>query len=389
MDEQTLNRRWLLGGMAAAGAAGIAAGLAPREAAAAQAAQGAQSPAGAGDSQQPTLSTVRDKVVYITGGSSGIGLGIARVMHEAGAKVVIGNLDDRQWADALKHFPANDPRLMTVVHDVMDKDGWQRTADAIEQKFGPVHVLINNAGVGLTQSASTGSLNDWEWGMGVNFWGPVYGVNTFVPRMRAHGQGAHIVTTTSTSGIVPNPSTGIYSVSKIAAVALMEQLRNELRSTNIGTTCFVPGNTTSNLRDSEDYRPDELRNEAAAAQAAGAGGARGAAAGGANANPNANAFAAQSRAPAPAPSPYWARPQDPVVVGRVLLDGILHNDLFVVLQPEWRPGVEARADALLESMVPLQPMPESLGGRDYTRTPIYVQEIAHRRATRRREVPGI
>src|SRR5690606_38933223 len=268
-----------------------------------------------------TITSVKDKVVYITGGSSGIGLGIARVMHEAGAKVAIGNLDDRQWADALQHFPANDPRLMTVVHDVMDKDGWQRTADEIEKKFGPVHVLVNNAGVGLSQLASTGTLNDWEWGMGVNFWGPVYGVNTFVPSMRAHGQGAHIVTTTSTSGIVPNPGTGIYSVSKIAAVALMEQLRSELRDTNIGTTCFVPGNTTSNLRDSETYRPDELRNQAAAAQAGGAGAPGATAARGAGANP----FNAQSRAPAPAPSPYWARPQDPVVVGRVLLDAILHN----------------------------------------------------------------
>lgn len=387
MDEHTLNRRWLLGGMAAAGAAGIAAGLAPRVAGAAQAPG-----ASAGESQAPTITSIRDKVVYITGGSSGIGLGIARVMHEAGAKVVIGNLDDKQWADALQHFPANDPRLMTVVHDVMDKDGWQRTADEIEKKFGPVHVLVNNAGVGLSQSASTGTLNDWEWGMGVNFWGPVYGVNTFVPRMRAHGQGAQIVTTTSTSGIVPNPSTGIYSISKIAAVALMEQLRSELRGTNIGTTCFVPGNTTSNLRDSENYRPDELRNEAAAQAAAQAGAAAGAGAGprGAGAAPaGANPFNAQSRPPAPAPSPYWARPQDPVVVGRVLLDAILHNDLFVVLQPEWRPGVEARANALLESMVPLQPMPESLGGRDYTRTPIYVQEIAHRRATRQRSIPGI
>ncbi len=411
MDEQILNRRSLLGGIAAASAAGLAAGLTAREAAAAQAAPAAGTApanaapgtgAAAGASQAPTITSIRDKVVYITGGSSGIGLGIARVLHEAGAKVAIGNLDDRQWADALKHFPANDPRLMTVVHNVMDKDGWQRTADEIEKKFGPVHVLINNAGVGLSQPASTGTLNDWEWGMGVNFWGPVYGVNTFVPRMRAHGQGAHIVTTTSTSGIVPNPSTGIYSVSKIAAVALMEQLRSELRTTNIGTTCFVPGNTTSNLRDSENYRPDELRNEAAAAaaaaaaqaSAAGAANARSAGAGagagtGAGAGGAANPFNAQSRAPAPAPSPYWARPQDPLVVGHVLLDGILHNDLFVVLQPEWRPGVEARANALLESMVPLQPMPESLNGRDYTRTPIYVQEIAHRRATRQRNIRGL
>jgi NAD(P)-dependent dehydrogenase (short-subunit alcohol dehydrogenase family) len=375
MDEYTINRRLLLGGMAAAGAAGMAGALGSGHAMAAQAAGAA---ADAGASQPPTITSVKDKVVYITGGSSGIGLGIARVMHEAGAKVAIGNLDDKQWADALKHFPPDDPRLMTVVHNVMDKDGWQRAADAIEKKFGPVHILVNNAGVGLQQSASAGTLNDWEWGMGVNFWGPVYGVNTFVPRMRAHGQGAQIVTTTSTSGIVPNPASGIYSISKMAAVALMEQLRNELRSTNIGTTCFVPGNTTSNISQSEAHRPEELRNAAAAAAAGGTGaGARGA--GGGAPRPPAAA----------APTPYWTRPQDPVVVGRVLLDGILHNDLYVVLQPEWRPGVEARANALLESMVPVQPMPESLAGRDYTRTPIYVQEIAHRRATRQRNIPGI
>jgi hypothetical protein len=81
-----------------------------------------------------------------------------------------------------------------------------------------------------------------------------------------------------------------------------------------------------------------------------------------------------------------------VVVGRVVIDGILHNDLFIVLQPEWRPGVEARANALLESMTPVQPMPESIASAPadrYLRTPIYAQEVAHRRATRRRTIQGI
>jgi NAD(P)-dependent dehydrogenase (short-subunit alcohol dehydrogenase family) len=363
--------------MAAAGATGALLGMAPRDAAAAQAAA-----PNVGESQKPTITSIRDKVVYVTGGSSGIGLGIAQVMHEAGARVVIGNLDDRQWADALTKFPANSPRLMTVVHDVMDKDGWQRTADAIERRFGPVDVLINNAGVGLQQSASTGTLNDWEWGMGVNFFGPVYGVNTFVPRMRARGTGAHIVTTTSTSGIVPNSGAGIYSVSKIAAVGLMEVLRAELAGTNIGTTCFVPGNTTSNIGQSESHRPEDLRNTAPAQTAAPRGGAGG----------PPRAGGAPRPAAAAAPSPYWTRPQDPVVVGRIVLDAILHNDLFVVLQPEWKPGAEARANALLESMVPLQPVPESIASAPadrYLRTPIYAQEIAHRRATRSRSISGI
>jgi NAD(P)-dependent dehydrogenase (short-subunit alcohol dehydrogenase family) len=381
MDEQSLNRRQILGGLAvAAGAASALSGFGARTAAAAQPAPAADS----GTAQAPTITTMKDKVVYVTGGSSGIGLGIVRAAHEAGAKVVMGNLDDRQWADALKNFPANDPRVMTVVHNVLEKDAWPRTADAIEKKFGPVDILVNNAGVGLEQSSVNGTLKDWEWGMGVNFWGPVYGINTFVPRMRARGTGAQIVTTTSTSGILPNSGAGIYSVSKIAAVGLMEVVRAELSGTNIGTSCFVPGNTTSNIRQSETYRPEELKNATAAAPAAGAragGPPRGAGAPG----------TASPAATAP-PSPYWARPQDPVVVGRVVIDGILNNDLFIVLQPEWRPGVEARANALIESMVPHLPMPESMttGAADrYLRTPIYAQEIAHRKATRKRTIQGI
>jgi NAD(P)-dependent dehydrogenase (short-subunit alcohol dehydrogenase family) len=374
MDEHSLNRRQILGGMALAAGAASALGLGSRNAAAADA---PATPApDVGTAQAPTITDVKDKVVYITGGSSGIGLGIARVMHEAGARVVIGNLDDKQFADALKNFPANDPRLLTVVHDVMDRDGWQRTADAIEKKFGPVDILVNNAGVGLQQSAATGSLKDWEWGLGVNLWGPIHGVNTFVPRMLAKKTGAHIVTTTSTSGILPGSGAGIYTVSKIAAVGLMEELRHELRESNIGTSAFVPGLTTTNIGQSETHRPDSLRNDAAPAPA----GAPRAAGGGTGAPRNS--------APRPAVSPAWTRPQDPVVVGRFVLDGILHNDLFIVLQPEYRQGVEARCNALLESMVPFTPLPDSMKNGNYLRTPIFAQEIAHRRATRKREIKG-
>jgi NAD(P)-dependent dehydrogenase (short-subunit alcohol dehydrogenase family) len=372
MDENSLNRRQLIGGLAvAAGATAMLEGLGTRSAHAAAA------PADIGQAQAPTITDIRDKVVYITGGSSGIGLGIARVLHEAGARVVIGNLDDRQFAEALKNFPAGDPRLFTVVHDVMDRDGWQRTADAIEKKFGPVDILVNNAGVGLQAPAATGTLKDWEWGLGVNLWGPIYGVNTFVPRMLARRSGAQIVTTTSTSGILPGSGAGIYTVAKIAAVGLMEELRHELRATNIGTSAFIPGLTTTNIGRSEEHRPEALKNEGPPAQAPGA-------------QPRP---AGASGPPAPRPvtpglSPAWTRPQDPVVVGRFVLDGILHNDLYIVLQPEYRQGVEARANALLESMVPFTPMPESMQGGNFLRTPIFAQEIAHRRATHTRVIKG-
>ena len=384
MDEQSLNRRQILGGLAVAASAASALGsLGARTAAAAEAT------AGAGASQAPTITSFKDKVVYVTGGSSGIGLGIARAAHEAGAKVVLGNLDDKQWADALKNFPANDPRVMTAVHNVMDKDGWQRTADAIEKKFGPVDILVSNAGVGLQQSSVTGTLKDWEWGMGVNFWGPVYGINTFVPRMMAKKTGSHIVTTTSTSGILPNSGAGIYSVSKVAAVGLMEVVRAELAGTTIGSSCFVPGNTSTDIGNSEAHRPEELKNASAIASAAPAR-AGGAAGGGAARAGGGGARGAA--APAAQISPYWARPQDPLVVGRIVLDGILNNDMFIVLQTEWRPGVEARANALLESMVPHVPAPESITSAApdrYLRTPVYAQEVAHRKATRKRTITGI
>src|SRR5579872_231296 len=263
MDDQTLNRRQILGGMAAAGAAGLL-GTAQSSAAAA-----ADAP-DVGSAQAPTITDVKDKVAYITGASSGIGLGIARVFHEAGMKVVIGYLNDMHIGNALEHFPAGDPRVHAIKHNVMERDSWDPVAEEIEKKFGPLHILVNNAGVGLQAPATTGTYNDWEWGMGVNFWGPVYGIRTYVPRMLAAKQGAQIVTTTSTSGILPGSGAGIYTVSKIAAVGLMEELRLELRNTNIGTSAFIPGLTATNIGQSESYRPATLKNEGPPAVAPGA-----------------------------------------------------------------------------------------------------------------------
>lgn len=385
MDKLNMNRRQILGGVAAT-ASGAALLGAP-----AQAAQpGAYEPPmpDMGAAQAAPVKSVKDKVAYVTGGSSGIGLGIARALHEAGAKVILGNLDDKQFAEALKSFPANDPRVATVIHNVMERDGWEAKADEIEKKFGPVDILVNNAGVGLQAGIVAGSYNDWDWGMGVNFWGPVYGIKTFVPRMRARpDQGCHIVTTTSTSGVLVGLPVGIYAVSKIAATGLMEQLREDLRNTNIGTSTLIPGMTTTNIGRSETYRPDTLRNAAPAVERPLVPSGRGAAT-----NAPGGARPAQAAAPAQ-PTPMWARPQDPITVGRLVVNGILNNDLFIFPAPEYRQGVQARAQAMVESMVAFTPMPENIqAGIDANRyyfTNMYVQEVHHRRNTRNRNIPGI
>jgi NAD(P)-dependent dehydrogenase (short-subunit alcohol dehydrogenase family) len=374
MNEQNLNRRQILAGMAlTAGTAGLIGGGTSNAAETAA--------PDMGTAQAPPITDVKDKVAYVTGASSGIGLGIARVLHEAGAKVVLGYIDEQQIVDALKLFPANDPRVYAIKHDVMERDSWERKADEMEKKLGPVNIMVNNAGVGLVAPATTGTYKDWDWGMGVNFWGPVYGVHTFVPRMLAGKQACHIVTTTSTNGILLGNGAGIYTVAKIAAVGLMEQLREELQQTNIGTSCLVPGLTATNIGRSENYRPAALKNDGPPALAPGA-------------QPRPAGGAAAGARPPQRPavpadtSPGWARPQDPLVVGRFVLDGILHNDLFIMPAPEYSQGVEARCNAMLESMVPFTPVPEYIKNRSYYRTPIYVQEVAHRRATQKRNISG-
>jgi NAD(P)-dependent dehydrogenase (short-subunit alcohol dehydrogenase family) len=343
-----------------------------------------------GASQAPQITDVKDKVAYITGGSSGIGLGIARALHEAGAKVILGNIDNSQFAEALKSFPANDPRVRTIVHDVLDRDGWEAKADLIEKMYGPVHILVNNAGVGRLPDIMSATMKDWDWGMGVNFYGPLCGIRTFVPRMLAHKQGSHIVTTSSTDGVLLGTG-NLYAVSKMAVSGLMEAVRQQLRTTNIGSSNLCPGATTSNLAQSPSYRPEAYKNDtpsaaAAVPAAAPAGAARPAAAAG-----GATAAARAPAAPRAPTTPLWARPQDGLTVGRLVVNGIYNNDMWIIPAPEYRIGVEARGQAMAESMVAFQPTPDSVvaARNSYLRTPIYVQEIAHRRATQKRNIPGV
>jgi NAD(P)-dependent dehydrogenase (short-subunit alcohol dehydrogenase family) len=198
--------------------------------------------------------------------------------------------------------------------------------------------------------------------------------------MRARADsGCHIVTTTSTSGVLVGLPVGIYAVSKIAATGLMEQLREDLRATNIGTSILIPGITQTNIGRSETYRPEALKNDAPPPPRP------------AQQRP-ANAQQPRPAPPVP-PSPIWARPQEPLIVGRLVVNAIINNDLFIYPAPEYRQGVQARAQAMVESMVAYTPYPENIqAGIDANRymfTPMYAQEVHHRRATRRRTIVGI
>lgn len=354
-----IDRRKFLGGLTLSAAA-----LASAASSDARAADTTRGAAGSGgEAQRAPLANLAGKVAYITGGSSGIGLATARVLREAGMKVAIGYIVDEQIKEAMTFFQPDDPDVFTIKHDVLDREGWERTADAIDERFGRTHLLVNNAGVGLNARATAATINDWEWGMGVNFWGPVNGVRTFLPRFRAHDEGAHIATVASISGMFAGSGNGVYTVSKYAVCGLMEELRVELHETNIGTSVIFPGFTASNIGRAETYRPAQYRNPEGPLP------------------PPARPAAPGAARAAPRPDSQM----DPMECARCLVDGIRHNDLFIFSHPEWKTGTKARMDAILASFID-RPVPAARVPADPYRTPVYVREIGHRRKTAKRSI---
>lgn len=333
-------------GMVAAAAGGSSAWRgAPASAAAAQPA--AAHPAAA---HVRPLAEVRGKVAFITGGSSGIGLGMAQAFSEAGMKVIFSYLNEAHRDEALQRFKPGNAGVHALKLDVTDRDAMRRAADEAEGVFGKVHLLCNNAGIGIRNPAAEADYKDWDWGLGVNLGGVINGIATFLPRMRAHGEGAHVMTTGSSASLVAG-KVGVYVTSKYAVMGLMESLRDELDGQNIGVSIFCPGLVKSNIASSERNRPDSLRVEGMA-------------------TPSGETTAQMQD--------FMRRfaevGMDPLEAGRLVLAGVQHNDLYILSHGEFRNAMRERAEALMASL-PAAPPPAARAAltRTYT-TDIYARE---------------
>jgi NADP-dependent 3-hydroxy acid dehydrogenase YdfG len=303
----------------------------------------------------------------VTGASSGIGLGIARAAYNAGMNVVIGYIDDSQIDGAMALFQDRS-RVLAYKHDVTDRAAWAGLIKAAEDRFKRVHLLVNNAGVGVRAEVGRATFNDYDWGMNVNVNGVFNGINALLPRMREYGEGAHIVTTSSMSGILPGARAGIYTASKFAACGLMEALRVELDGTNVGCSVYLPGGVNTNIARSELYRPTELRNSGTPAP---------------NAPPTRPQGAA---APIVAGGAPTAAGMDPLEAGECVLQGVRNNDLFIFSHPEFAFGMRERFDCVMASVpVGRSVPPERLAIERVTmRVPLYAIETAKLQANPRR-----
>ncbi|MCC7463493.1 MAG: SDR family NAD(P)-dependent oxidoreductase [Gammaproteobacteria bacterium] len=203
------------------------------------------------------MQDLKDKVAFITGGASGIGLGMARAFVAGGMRVVIADLRDDHLAAALALFEANGQRAR--VHglelDVTDRDALARAADEAEHAFGPVQLVCNNAGVNFFAPIDESSYDDWDWLLGVNLGGVVNGVQTFVPRLKAQGLGGHIVNTASMAAFIASPNAGIYTATKFAVRGLTESLRWSLAPLGIGVSMLCPGLVNTQIHRSAEIRP--------------------------------------------------------------------------------------------------------------------------------------
>ena len=192
------------------------------------------------------------KTALITGGVSGIGFGIARAFAAAGIDLVLTYRNATYQAQAAAWFTQRglrQPRFVPL--DVTDRERWR----VIAGEVGPVHILVNNAGVSVFGPTDEASYADYDWIMGVNFGGAVNGLVTFIPRIKAQGPGGHIVNVASMAAYLSGPQAGIYTASKFALRGLTECLRFNLAPYGIGVSLMCPGLTRTNAWDSALRRP--------------------------------------------------------------------------------------------------------------------------------------
>ena len=264
-----------------------------------------------------------DRVAVVTGGASGIGLGIARALGQRGMKLMIADLNEATIESAVRALRVEGVQAEGVRCDVSKLEDVEGLAAATLERFGTVHVLCNNAGVGLPTSSRNIKLEDWKWIIDVDLWGPIYGLKVFTPLIEAAGEG-HITSTASMAGLISANKMGAYSVAKHGVVALMCALERELRSKKSSITASVlcPGPINTNISfNSLSYRPE--RADAV----------------------KTSTIKGRQGASIQASLESGMAPDE---VGNLVVDAIENQKFWILTHPHWAKGVQRQLDALRE-----------------------------------------
>jgi NAD(P)-dependent dehydrogenase (short-subunit alcohol dehydrogenase family) len=275
------------------------------------------------------------RAAFVSGGASGIGLGLGRALAEAGARVMLADVEENALADAVASLQGgNLPEVRGVVCDVRDYQAVERAAEAAIGAFGKIHIVCNNAGVGGRSGADGISLEDWRWVIDINLMGVVHGVRAFLPHLAGHGEGGHIVNTASMAGFLPGTGFGPYTATKFAVVGLSEALHSELAPQGIGVSVLCPGWVRTRITESRRNWPREY---------------------GAPPPPRSGLIDQHI-------AELVRTGMEPSAVAALTLAAIRDNELYVFTHPHMRPPLEMRVEKFLAAYRKLGPAPQETQG---------------------------
>ena len=270
------------------------------------------------------MSQFAGKTAVISGGAEGIGFSVARAMGKQGMNVVLGDIDANQLEIAREKLESEGIEVLTVKMDVTDLAQWQNVADKAIERFGKVHMLVNNAGVGSKPGAIEQTDDkDWRWVLDVNLMGVVYGTQTMVPLMKQHGEGGWLINVASMAGMMGVPMAGTYTATKVAVVGMSESWYAELKPHNIQVSVLCPAFVKTRINLSSRNKPAEIKSE----------------------KENGD-HAATSSAIAAHMQKVIDNGLAPEIVGERVVEAISNKELYIFTHPNYRKAVQKRFKAI-------------------------------------------
>src|SRR5947209_2727825 len=266
------------------------------------------------------------KTAFVTGGAGGIGFALGRAFAQAGMKVMLADIEPDALTAALEALREFGPDVRGVHCDVADAASVERAARAAQDAFGNVHVVCNNAGVAAAGGIDDISLDNWRWVLDVNLMGVLHGIRSFLPHIRAHGEGGHIVNTASMAGMNSGLGFSPYVASKFAVVGMSEGLATQLKPFGIGVTVLCPGFVRTGIGESGRNRPQRY---------------------GATQTPDPASPAGLLLAQL---AERLQSGLDPADVAARVLAAIREDELYVFTHPEMRGELEERFAAIMAAM---------------------------------------
>ena len=264
------------------------------------------------------------KTVVISGGAEGIGFGIASAMGKQGMNVVLGDIDANQLDIARTKLESESINVLTVQMDVTSISQWQNLADKAIERFGKVHMLVNNAGVGsIPGTIEQTDDKDWRWVLDVNLMGVIYGTQTMVPLMKQHGEQSWLINVASMAGMMGVPTAGAYTATKVAVVGMSESWYAELKPHNIQVSVLCPAFVKTRINLSTRNKPAELRSEK-----------------------ENNADVANPSSAAKHMQHVIDNGLPPAIVGERVVEAVSNKELYIFTHPNYRKVVQKRFQAI-------------------------------------------